>query len=348
MASKMLAIQPGSSFSTADVYRGIVLALCDQGQHVIHYPLDRAMSLGLEYCRLLKKRGYVQDLDAAGVQYIAGVFALDRALHHDVEWVLVFSAMFFHIDFLVKLKFAGRKVALVLTESPYDEEQERQRAHFADVVFTNERTTAARLAKLHPDVHYLPHAYDPNQHRPEPVDDEPEVLAHDVVFVGTGWPERIKLLAGVNWEGIDLGLYGNWGKVGKQSPLRPFISEGPIPNTTTAALYRHAKIGLNIYRYGEGAESLNPRAYELAASGLFHLSDDRLEVGEVFGNLVPTFVTAADLEAQLRHYLAHEDERQAIAAQLPGAVRGAEFAARARVVAERLGALSTRKEGLPV
>ena len=79
---------------------------------------------------------------------------------------------------------------------------------------------------------------------------------------------------------------------------------------TTAALYRAAKIGLNLHRssatYGRNmprilhAESMNPRAYELAATQSFQISDWRPEVQETFVGAVPTFQSAAELERLIR------------------------------------------------
>jgi hypothetical protein len=68
------------------------------------------------------------------------------------------------------------------------------------------------------------------------------------------------------------------------------------------------------------AESLNPRAYELAATGSFHLSTPRAEVSEKFGPLVPTFETAEELSVLLRYWLTHDDERQRVADRLPALV----------------------------
>jgi len=109
-----------------------------------------------------------------------------------------------------------------------------------------------------------------------------------------------------------------------------------------AALYRRAKICLNFYRKSRGfgagapridhAESLNPRAYELAACGAFHLSDQRAEVTEKFGDLVPTFTTAGEAEALIRRWLADEAGRAAVAAQLPARVAEDSWVHRARQV----------------
>ena len=110
----------------------------------------------------------------------------------------------------------------------------------------------------------------------------------------------------------------------------------------TAALYRRAKIGLNLYRgskgWGKGApqiehaESLNPRAYELAAVGAFHLSTPRAEVTDVFGDLVPTCATPAEASQLIRRWLADADGRARVAAQLPACVAEMSWRERARQV----------------
>lgn len=346
---KVLAVHPGATFSVADVYYGLMPELSKHGMEIIHYPMNRAIGIAIRYCELLYKKGFQQNPPTqSDIQYVAGVFSLDRALHYDVDWVFVVSAMWFHPDYLIKLKRAGRKIAILFTESPYEEFSEETRIHYADAVFTNERTTAERWARIHPNVHYLPHAYDPIKHRPEPPEDEPDVPRHDVVFVGTGWAERIALFQSIDWSGIDFGLYGNWGKIPSRARLRRYLIPGPVPNEYTAALYRHAKIGINLHRAHPSAESLNPRAYELAACGVFTLSDDRMEVGEHFGDLMPTFETAADLERLIRQYLADDLGRERITRRLPEAVAGDTFAARAEIVAAAMERVSAGREVVPV
>jgi hypothetical protein len=247
--------------------------------------------------------------------------------------------MYLHPDVIIMLKRAGQRVAVLFTESPYDDEQQAEIAKHADVVWTNERSSARQYGWT-----YLRHAYDPERHQPgEPTEDIP---AHDVVFVGTGFRERIDLLSAVNWDGIDLGLYGTWGMLGSRAKLRKYVRGGTQDNRRTVELYRAAKIGLNLYRtsrgfgwdapHVSGAESLNPRALELAACGVFTLSDYRTEVAEVFGPTVPTFQNAADLEALIRGYLENARYRREVAAELPGLVKCHTFDARARQIVKEL------------
>jgi hypothetical protein len=165
-----------------------------------------------------------------------------------------------------------------------------------------------------------------------------------VVFVGTGFPERVEILTGVDWTGIDIGIYGTWPTIKPSSPLAPLINDAVVPNARTAALYRRAKIGLNLFRqtmgWGEhapriqGAESLGPRSYELA------------EVVEQFGDLVPTFRTARELEDLVRRWLADDAGRASIAARLPESVREHSWTERAGEMLQHL-ATSTRRDAAP-
>jgi len=259
--------------------------------------------------------------------------------------------MYFHPDALIMLKRAGMQIALILTESPYDDSEQMKVIPYADVVFTNDKFSAEMFSQYHRRTFYLPHAFDPGKHSlSTEVDDD--VPAHDVVFVGTGFKERIRLLADMNWEGIDLGLYGTY-ELMEEMPdasakLAPYICGEVVDNRKAASLYRKAKIGLNIHRTSQGfgmdapsiarAYSLNPRLYELAANGCFIISDHRPAMDEVFGELIPTFSSAQEAEALIRRWLHDEAGRNAVTTQLPHAVSSHTYTARAVQVSRVLKA----------
>jgi spore maturation protein CgeB len=324
---KLLVVHPGASWSVADLYSGLVPAFERAGAEVVQYALDGRITAAGGYLRYLWQRH--QELprpNQADVSYQASVGAIERALRHNVDWVFVVSGLWLHPDALVMMRRAGLKVCILYTESPYEDDTWQLRlAPYADCVLTNERASVARFAQVTRAAYYR-HAIDPAKHGTTGDDDVP---AHDVVFVGTGWPERIELLTAMDWTGIDLGLYGSWSRLGSRHRLRAHLKGGITPNARTAALYRKARVGLNLHRAADHAESMNPRCYELAACGAFFITDDRPEVAEVFGATVPTFTTAAEAGELIRYYLSHEQERQAIAAQLPALVAGETFDRRA-------------------
>lgn len=360
---RFLVCHPGADWATADVHDGYVSALTALGHEVGVYNLSLRMSRADSWLKYnWRKAGRPDPRPTAGdVVYNASEGILAPALRGQVDWVLVITGAYLHPDALVLLKRAGVRTALLLTESPYEDGHQMGVAPAVDVVFTNERTSVSRLRFVNPNVYYLPPAFDPAKHSPTPPAAEPRVLQHDVVFVGTGFAERLELLAEVDWTGIDLGLYGTYELMGSRSRLRRHLRGGVVNNAVTAALYRRAKVGLNLYRestkYSKhapritGAESMNPRAVELAACGVFTLSGYRREADEVFGDLVPTFGSPKELGELTRYYLAHPEERRERAAALPAKVARSTYAHRAGQLARFLGdcgrELDTRGELAP-
>ena len=353
---RILVVHPGASWSTHDVYVGIRDALRRQGHDVTIYALDGRIAVTHEYLQFVWRRGdrVVTQPNKADAVYLAGSGILERAFRCNADWVLVISAMYLAPDWLVLLKRAGLRVGIVFTESPYEDDKQARVAPWADICWVNERTSVEHMRQANPNTYYLAHAYDSIRHSPARPGVAPatlDVASHDVVFVGTAFRERVELLSAAEWDGIDLGLYGNWASLGSRSQLRRRTRGKTIDNDQTVKLYQQAKIGLNMHRLSMGwernapriahAESLNPRAYELAACGLFHISDYRAELGDVFGDVVPTFHSATELEKLVRYYLAHEEERMEISAKLPALVAGHTFDAR---VGQMIGQMSSSTE----
>jgi spore maturation protein CgeB len=80
-----------------------------------------------------------------------------------------------------------------------------------------------------------------------------------------------------------------------------------------------AKIGLNFHvdhQPGELDRGLNIRAFELAACSVFQLMQRVPGVAEFFevGQEIVCFDTREEMLDRIKYYLAHDDERQAIAA----------------------------------
>jgi len=351
---KLLVIQPGASYSTADVFEGLIRSWQMLGHEVIRYNLDGRISradswLKFNYDKATKEGFKVDHPTIQDTTYLASAEAVLVALRHLPDWVVIVSGMYFHQDAMIMLKRARQKTALILTESPYDDEPQFRILPYADVVFVNDKYSVETFSKVHRRVSYLPHAYDPAKHLVMD-DEEDDVPAHDVVFVGTGFRERIELLARIDWEGIDLGLYGSYELLDDmpdaREKLEPFVRGGIVENRRTASLYRKAKIGINFHRTSMGfglnvgqisrAYSLNPRMYELAANGCFVISDHRPEMTEVFGDLVPTFSDAREAEALIRRWLKDEDGRKAVSSRLPDAVAQHTYTARAVQVSRTL------------
>lgn len=343
---RLLLVAPGATWATADVFWGLLHGLKYHNVDVVPYRLDQryvASKSSLYWLWRTKKKAE-PDLpppNAADLAYHASIGALEMALRHHADVVLVVSAMLFHPDVLVMMKEAGLRVTVLFTESPYDHAAEMRVAKIVDGGWTNERSVVSEFRTVNPRFGYLAHGWDPVVHRTDlPIDDS--VPAHDVVFVGTAFQERVRWFNSINWTGIDLGLYGTWHKARLNRQVKNCLRGGPIDNERAVLLYRRAKIGLNLYRTSQGwgvntpsiahAESINPRAYELAACGTFFLSDYRSESAEVFGDTVPMFRSPIEAAALIRRWLADEAGRARLAAALPARVAEASWIHRAATV----------------
>lgn len=346
---RILLVHPGASWSTCDVYDGLLHGLRTHGAIVEQYRLDTRIPWSVHALRTyweLRKEGEpdLPEPNNHDFMYHAGVGALEMAMRLNADVVLIVSGMLLHPDVVGMMKRAGLRVVCLFTESPYDELKELRYAELLDGGWTNERTSVKHFRLVNPNIGYLPHAWHPLKHYVSSRMN-PDLPSHDVVFVGSGFPERIAFFNAIDWTGIDLGLYGNWDpELGLNEQAQACVRSEPISNETASALYRRAKIGLNLYRLYKGsiatrdvekvtgAESLSPRAYELAACGAFHLSEHRAEVAEKFGALVPTFSNATEAEALMRAWLPKDAERARIAQQLPYAVAQDSWVDRAAVV----------------
>lgn len=333
---RVCLVTAGHGWSTKDVGDGIAHGLRANGVEVYEYPLhltfemaellvSAAMKIGIA-----PEGGYPDPVNL-GTMGIPGFVMAKRA-----DLVLFVHGLQVPASIPVTLHRGGYTTALFCTESPYQAAQEANVAQFYDVVFTSERRAPLLFTNNRPDtVHYVPHAFNPATHTPE----GPAADPCDVFFCGTRYPERDALLNGINWDGINV--------VDKtldyqRQDMAKTLSQ-IVENGVAASHYRSAKISLNHHRQitditstetiaPGSAESLNPRAYEVPACGGFLISDARAELGEVFGTSVPTYTDSGSLEHLIRYYLAHEDERRALAGRQAAAVQAHSWTHRARTM----------------
>jgi spore maturation protein CgeB len=345
---RVLMWWPGTQVALSDVASGLTYGLEQNGVQVLHYRTDAHMEAAGGYLmgqwkrRVKKDPGLVKPNDA-DILYLANQAILTQALRYQPDWIVLISGLYQHPDFAVFLRRAGFRIALICTESPYDLGPELNLARFADIVFTNERSVTRAFRTVNDHVVYLPHAWHPGVHGVMEQGQLEDVPSHDVVYVGTGFWERVALLSAIDWTGIDFGLYGTWNLIPSRHHLRQHIRGGEVLNQRTAALYNRAKVGLNLHRTSmkyareqtalvRRAESLNPRCYELAACRLFFTTDARAEVREIFGETLPTFDSPAGAEAVIRRALAEPAWRQDVAEACWAAVQPHTWTARAEAV----------------
>lgn len=302
---RILFVHPSVRFSIGDVGRGYRGALERAGHNISDYSMEGRF---VYHSKAVPDHVHDQVL----ISKMASENILVEAMYHGADLVVIISGLNVHPIALWLLGKVGIPAAVILTESPYDDEDQRQWTDLTKVhgtvdltVFTNDRYSAMKYGwKL------LAPSFDPAIHRP--VAPNPEFEC-DVLMVGTGWPERQAFLEAVNWAGIDLRIYGIWPGLKADSPLHQFYRPMVVDNSHIAEMYASASICLNFHRKSDVALTPGPRAYELAACGAFQLSDSRADLVGLFGDSVPTFSSPGDLESEIRYYSANRAERVALA-----------------------------------
>lgn len=326
------------------MFLGLTEAWRRRGWPAAEFRLDGRLARAHDWFTWLRERRLADEPGAAipaatdaEIVEQALVGLVERALVQRCEGLLVITGAFVSVPLLDAARRAGLGVWLVCTESPYELPMEGRVAAWADHVWTNERTAVPALeAVALGTAAYLPHGWRRGVHdvRERPGDEQ--VPAHDVVFVGSFFPSRVAVLEAVDWRGLDVGFYGMTGLIPADSPLRAFVRGELVGNETAAALYRRAKVGLNLYRAvpdGGVAESLNPRAYELAAAGCcVQVSEPRAEVSEIFGDAVATAAGPAALEFEVRRLIDRPGLRREMADAARATVRDHSWDARVDVV----------------
>lgn len=173
---------------------------------------------------------------------------------------------------------------------------------------------------------YLPHAADPDTYQPYPLTAaEKRDLDCDVIFVGDSrhvmghLPEnwhRVDTVEEVAQMDVALRVYGKgWETLPEKYAVRQSVrGRSLLPAERVARSYRAAGIVLNVH-HPQLPQGCNQRTFEAPACGAFSLVDQRAELKNLFvpDSEVAVFDGAKDLQDKTQYYLAHDDERAAIA-----------------------------------
>ncbi len=168
------------------------------------------------------------------------------------------------------------------------------------------------------------HAYvqtgcDPEVHKPVALDaSERKAFECDLSFAGAGYLNRIQVFRGLTDYDFKI-----WGVEWNALELAPLVCEEGVRFTPEqfAKIVAGSKINLNLHssQTHEGVDpdcdAINPRVFEIAACGGFQLCDPckGLESLFDFERELPVYHDLVELREKADYYLAHPDERKAIA-----------------------------------
>ncbi len=397
---RVLAVSSMHAASTRDVWKGVLKGFAANGQSVQSYDALGRAEFFANYTAYINSLmdGSMQGDSANGhtrkplqlpnvrrlpsPQLLTYEPVFLAAHHFEVDLVYVVSPQYFPLDIAQMLRKDGFKVWAHFTECPYEDAIDApEKAPAFDACFVNDLNSLPAFRAFNPNTFYFPHSYDPDRHFPAwdvPKTRRPrktDINEHQhVVYVGTGMVARQRYLEEVNWDGIDLRLFGHWpfsrpAESGDEdlfasldADIRPMAASSLVPyirynehaghllsmldNAFTARVYRGAAIGINMHRTERWANtlrevvddgeaySMGPRAVELAACGTFQISDHRQEIVDVFGDTVPIHESPAHLEQLIRQYLAEPELRREMAVKQNAAVKDRTFANHMRLALE--------------
>jgi spore maturation protein CgeB len=165
------------------------------------------------------------------------------------------------------------------------------------------------------NVRFLPYACDPNTNLAVSVtNEEKSKYEHDVVFVGSHYPERESVLASLASE-FDIGI---WGPGWENSKLKEYVHGGLLYPQEWTKVYSCAKIVLNIpyglKNFTNTFVQPTIRIFEALACGAFVLTDDNPDIRTIFeiGKHLETYSNINELKNRLRIYLKDTEKREAI------------------------------------
>ena len=335
---RILVTYPGPMHSTYDVAVGYESALRNLGNAVHGYVYHQYLAFYDKALEHWQSHNPDYKTSVEDAPFYASQHLIPAVIDFRPDVVLIVSGSALHrraYDLLYKL---GIPVSLLLTESPYEDEIQAKFVEQGCVshAFTNEILSVEWLNdKTGVEVTYLPHSFDPDVHKPIEVNGD---YVSDVFFHGTLWPERQKLFDKLSDLPYNVRLTG-------LNVIDPTEKSVFIDNADLARFYNGTQICLNHHRtiksretghitIGE-AESIGPRAYEIAACGAFQLCDGtRLELNRIFGDSVPTYTDAKDLRIKIEYFMSNESERQELARLSQERVKGCTFINRAREIIE--------------
>jgi hypothetical protein len=311
---RFLVVEPGPDFSVQDVCVGYVEGLKANGHTVVQLNYNdriRFYENALETVLPMAPSRNVLMLASKSIE--AALFEVWP------DWLVIITGMYVPIAVMDLARARGIKVALVCTETPYQDDQQLVYARHANMVVVNDPCTIDEYRKVCSNVAYIPHGYSAERIAKfaQPV----KRYASDFTFVGSAFPSRIQWFEKVEWpEALHVRFAGYWGGLPSTSPLRRFVDH-PLDeccdNDTTLTRYASTKVSANIYRTEADRPELShgwamgPREVELAACKTFFLRDTRPEGDELLVSL-PWIESPETFGDQLAYWCdqARDSERQ--------------------------------------
>jgi spore maturation protein CgeB len=337
---RILTVEPGPAFSVADVHSGWLKAFQALGTEVRNFNLSDRLSF-VEAS--LRDKVPEEERGRIAARMVAEQL---RAACFDFwpDLVVITSAFFIPPETYDTIRNRGIRIAVLLTESPYEDPFQLGIAARADMAILNDPINLDTYRAVQPNTWYIPHAYDPEKHRRRPPVAD---LVSDFAWVGTAYPSRVQWFEDINLDGLEVVLGGNWQQLPATSPLHRHLlhdSANCLDNQETVDVYSSTRASVNLYRtesetgFQQGW-AMGPREIELAATETFFLRDPRPESDDILRAL-PSFTSPGDFSEKLRWWLAHDEQRLDAIRAAKAAISGRTFLNNAKSLLGRVETLN--------
>jgi len=216
-----------------------------------------------------------------------------------------------------KIKAMGIKTVLWTIDPPADFQAVIDAAPFYEKIFCGGTEALELFAAADiKEASWLPFGFEDQRHHAVACNvEEEKKYRHDIVFIGSHYPNRLKILEEIS--NFNLGVWGpGWEKTPQESPLKPCIKGYQLKPDEWMKIFNSAKIIIVIH-YQDGkipCYQASPKVYEALVCGQFVLCDDQKDVKTLFqeGEHIGIFKSIADLKEKIQYYLDHPIERIAI------------------------------------
>ncbi|MDO7906990.1 glycosyltransferase [Paenibacillus sp. JX-17] len=256
---------------------------------------------------------------------------LEAARAHRPDLVLVLNGLHVfpenQVEQIKEVRAMGIRTAIWFVDDPYFTSSTSVLSSHYDLVFTHEMNCVSFYKGLGARrVHYMPLAVHPELYAPRRISPEYD---SDICFIGNAFWNRVELfdkLAPFLTGKKVIIAGGFWERLNRKDLLGEFIRPGWMAPEEVAKHYNGARIVINLHRpsepgqdnqnsFGLGANSINPRTYEISACGTLQLTDWRKDLVQYYrpGYDLETFTSAEELQLKLAYYLEHEKERREMA-----------------------------------
>jgi spore maturation protein CgeB len=280
---KILIVSDATNFALTDVYNGYI------------YSLDK-LKIPFESHPYHHFRGICSDATC-----FHRIHSIALSKHKEFTHIMFIGGL--NVPDYIFESLYNLKSIVVATEDPHTFDPLKHKLSKIDYYFSNERTIGNNLKFK--NTYYCPTAGNPQECGRIPRDFIDDRYKSDILFLGALYPNRRKILESiipfVEKNKLSYKICGHVHYLPKKSPLWKYVFDArTIPHLETVKYYNGANIVLNMLRdtkwnpktksgknpYNRskfGAESLNPRAYEVPLCQSFMLLEDtRLEAREIF------------------------------------------------------------------